>query len=283
MAVYYISADMEGVCGVSSPHQCYPKDNWTAYHAAVQQMADEINWVAQILLESDPSARILVNDAHSTMTNLQPGHLLPQLSLLSGKPKLCAMMTGLTAEAEAAFLIGYHAKAGTERGVLNHTFHNKLANVEINGVSYGEAGINALYASLVHRVPIVLASGDDVFCREITPLVPGIQTVETKIGITTTAAQCHAVDTVKARYIEATRQALKSLPQAKANLPKLEGPYRLVLTFTNSLACDVVMTSPLYTRLDGTRVEVTSPDFQHTYQALQTAYTMLAYTHYMDW
>ena len=60
--------------------------------------------------------------------------------------------------------------------------------ISVNGVSYGEGGINALYASLVHNVPVILASGDQAFCAEITDLIPGIATVRTKTSLTASAA-----------------------------------------------------------------------------------------------
>jgi D-amino peptidase len=287
MARYYISADLEGVSGVTSPLQCYPKDDLTGYGDAVDALALEVNTVAETLLKLDPQAYILVNDAHSTMTNLAQEDLIPQIALLSGKPKLCAMMAGVDSSFDGAIFIGYHAKAGTEKGVLNHTFHSKLFDVKVNGVSYGEGGINALYASLVHQVPLILGSGDKAFCQEIRTLIPQLRVVETKAGLTTTAANNYAVEQVIAAYQEETMKAVEELKRwSKGNASEqklsLEAPYTLEITFTNSLACDVVMTSPLYTRKDGRTVELTTDNFQHVYQGLQSAYTMLCYTDFME-
>lgn len=285
MTKYYISADLEGVCGVASPLQCYPKDDLTGYTMAVKQMALEVNTVAEAIFAHNPDAEVLVNDAHSTMTNLAQEMLSSRVHLLSGKPKLCAMMTGLDDSYRGAILLGYHAKAGTEKGVLNHTFHHKLYDVQVNGQSLGEGGINALYAGLVHQVPVILASGDKAFCKEIKTLMPSLHTVETKAGITTTAAQCHAWDKVKEDYRVQAAEALKKSQQWGQNGSTLtlpEAPYTLTITFIDSLACDVVMTSPLYKRVDGTTVEMTADNFKTLYQGLQSAYTMLAYTHYME-
>lgn len=286
MAKYYISADLEGVCGVSSPLQCYPKDQWAGYDMAVRQLALEVTTVAESILAHDSQAEIVVNDAHSTMTNLNPEQLLPCIALLSGKPKLCAMMAGLDSSFKAALLIGYHAKAGTEKGVLNHTFHSKLFDVAINGVSCGEGGINTFYASLVHQVPVILASGDAAFCQEIAQISDGIYTVETKVGLTTTAAKSHDRETVLEAYRDATSQAvgecLKWNSNQKAKLVKLAPPYTLRMTFIHSLACDVVMTSPLYQRIDGRTVILAADDFETVYRGLQSAYTMLSYTDFME-
>ncbi len=282
MAKYYISADLEGVCGVSSLLQCYPKEDQTGYQAAVNQLALEINTVAKVILQEDPTAENLVNDAHSTMTNLTLAHLSPQIALLSGKPKVCAMMSGLDESFKGAFFIGYHARAGVENSVLNHTFHSKLFDVKVNGKSYGEGEINALYASLTHQVPVLLASGDRAFCQEIKTVVPNIHTVETKIGITTTAAQCHPQESVMRSYQEQTRNALQTLKKGQGSLPSENAPFTLQITFINTLACDVAMTSPLYKRLEGRTIEMTTDNFKTLYQGLQSAYTMLSYTHYME-
>lgn len=286
MARYYISADLEGVCGVTSPLQCYPLDDRSGYDMAVGQLALEINTVANTILEADPTAEIVVNDAHSTMTNLTPDMLLPQVQLLTGKPKRCAMVAGLDATFDAALFIGYHARAGVEKGVLNHTFHSKLFDVQINGVSYGEGGINALYASLQFQVPLILASGDRAFCEEIKPLVAHIRTVETKVGLTTTAARCASRDAVLSAYREQTLQAVRDLLQwPKARLSErliaMPPPYTLEITFTTSLSCDVVVTSPLYTQINGRTVQLITNNFQELYQGLQAAYTMLGYTDFM--
>jgi len=280
MPKYYLSVDLEGVCGVTSLLQCYPKADRAPFNDAVEQLAEEINLVAFALLEADSHSEIVVNDAHSTMTNLHLEHLLSSgISLVSGKPKLCAMMAGLDSSFDAAFLIGYHAKAGTEKGVLNHTFHSKLFDVKINGVSYGEGGINAYYASLVHQVPVVLASGDKAFCEEIRSVLPEVCTVETKQGLTTTAAQNIAVDQLEAAYTQQTQKAISRKPKFPA---KLKSPYTLEITFTTSLACDVAMTSPLYQRVDGRTLTTKTDNFETLYRSLQAAYTMLGYTDYME-
>ncbi len=283
MTRFYISADLEGVGGVTNPVQCYPKEDRSGYEVAVRQLAAEVNAVAQSILESRPDAEILVNDAHSAMINLSLEPLSPKIQLLSGKPKLCAMMAGLDSGFDAAFFVGYHAKAGAEKGVLNHTYHNKLFDVSVNGTSYGEGGINALYASLVHKVPVILAGGDRAFCEEIRTVIPNVETVETKTGLTTTAARCRSSADVLEDYRAKTKRVLESPDSWRNNLLNIQAPYTLRITFTNSLACDVVVTSPLYKRLDGRTVEATVNMFQEVFQVLQAAYTMLAYTHYMDW
>ena len=277
----YISADLEGANGVISPLQCTPDKDPAAYELAVAQLALEVNTVAEAALAGGADF-ILVNDSHCAMTNLAIAQLDSRVALLSGKPKLCAMAAGLDTTFDGAIYIGYHAKAGSEKGILNHTFHSKLFDVSVNGVSYGEGGINALYASLVHGVPVVLASGDQTFCAEIRELIPQLETVQTKITLTTTAAHCRPQVELLEDYRAKTYQVLRSKTDWKRNLLSLSVPYDLTVTFTHSLDADVAMTLPWIKRLDGRTVTYQAKDFQEVYQALQSIYSILSYTHFME-
>lgn len=281
MTRLYISADIEGVCGVVSTHHCATQPDRTAYDWAVAQLAAEVGAVVETALAEGVS-HILVNDSHFTMTNLRLDQLDGRLSLLTGKPKRCAMSAGLNASYDAAIYVGYHAKAGTHQGVLCHTFHSKLFDVSINGVSYGEGGINALYASLVHGVPVILTSGDRAYLSEIQALIPGIEAVETKVGLTYTAAECHPVQAVLADYQAKTRQVIKNQDGWAQNLLNVPGPYELVMTFINPLAADAANTIPGVQRVDGTRLSFKTDQFEVVYQMLQSCYSILAYTQYLE-
>lgn len=281
MTKLYISADLEGVCGVVSPHHCDPHPDRSAYDWAVSQLELEVGAVVEAALEEGVS-EILVNDSHCTMTNLYLEQVHPKVSLLTGKPKRCAMSVGLDKSFDAAIYVGYHAKAGAHRGVLSHTFHNKLFDVSVNGVSYGEGGINALYASLVFGVPLVLASGDRAFIEEIHTLIPALHTVETKIGLTQTSARCHPLEKVLGDYAAKTREALQNRSAWKNNLLNVPGPYELKMTFINPLAADAANTIPGLERLDGRTLLFRTEHFETVYQMLQSCYSILAFTHYLE-
>lgn len=279
MTKLYISADLEGAAWVTSPRQCDAGRDTEAYNHACRELAEEVTVVAEAALETGVSA-IVVNDAHFTMTNLRPDHLPPEVSLLSGKPKNCAMAAGLDDSFDGAIYIGYHAMAGTERGILNHTFHDRLFDVSINGRSYGEGGINALYASLAHQVPVVLASGDQAFCDEIRDLLPGVETVRTKTSLTATAALSRPKTELFADYRETVRRVLDNRTNWGKSLLTLTPPYELVMTYTHTMACDVAMTLPWLERLDGRRVRYVTDNFEALYRAMQSAYAILGYGTY---
>jgi len=277
----YISADLEGVCGVVSPHHCSAEPDRAAYEWAVSQLEMEVGAVVEAALDHGVS-EILVNDSHCTMTNLYLEQVDPRVSLLTGKPKRCAMSAGLDQTFDAAIYVGYHAKAGAHKGVLSHTFHGKLFDVSVNGVSYGEGGINALYASLVFGVPLVLASGDRAFVEEIHQLLPGLETVETKEGITQTSAKCHPLEKVLEDYAAKTRKVLENRANWAEHVLVLPGPYELQMTFINPLAADAANTIPGLERKDGRTLVFNTDNFQTLYQMLQSSYSILAFTSYLE-
>lgn len=281
MTKLYISADLEGVCGVTSPHQCAAAPDRSAYDWAVSQLEMEVGAVVEAALDHGVS-EILVNDSHCTMANLYLEQVHPKVSLLTGKPKRCAMSAGLDETFDAAIYVGYHAKAGAHKGVLCHTFHSKLFDVSVNGVSYGEGGINALHAALTYGVPLVLASGDRAFVDEIHQLIPDLVTVETKEGLTHTAARCHPLERVLEDYAAKTRQILENRANWKQNLPKVSGPFDLRVTFINTLAADAANTIPGVDRLDGRTIGYKADRFETIYQMLQSLYSILSYTAFLE-
>lgn len=277
MTKLYISADLEGVCGVVTWHQCAPEPDRAAYDLAVAQLETEVEAVVQAALDAGVE-EILVNDSHCGMTNLRLEQIHPEVSLLSGKPKRCAMSAGLDSSFDGAIYVGYHAKAGAHKGVLAHTFHNKLFDVSINGVSHGEAGVNALYASLVYGVPLVLGSGDKAFAEEIHTLLPNLVTVETKEGLTQTAARNRPLEALLTDYAEKTQQVIADKANWKKNVLKLAGPYKLQMTFINPLAADTANLIPGLTRVDGRTLAYQTDNFETLYQMLQSCYSILANT-----
>ncbi len=90
-------------------------------------------------------------------------------------------MLGIDESFDAVIFLGYHAKAGTEGGVIAHTSSGNVIDLSINGVSLPEAGYNALLAGL-HDVPVVLVVGDNWICSQVKELFGEVTPVETKVG-----------------------------------------------------------------------------------------------------
>ena len=197
MKKIYISADVEGLNGITSFKQTLPE-----YVDDYAQMRPQLHLELNALIKGLKQAKveeIVINDAHNTMTNITLTELPNDIKLISGKPKKVSMMYGLDETFDGVIFFGYHAKA-TSKGVLAHTFNINFKSVWLNDEKISEAQLNGIYAKTLN-VPIVLASGDNVFCDEIKKDIGNIKTIQTKTAITNTAAICEKNEDLLNLYI----------------------------------------------------------------------------------
>ena len=103
-----------------------------------------------------------------------PTSSTPRASLISGSPKPLSMMQGIGESFQACLFIGYHAKAGTEAAILDHTISGSVVQaIRINGIEMPELGINAAIAGYF-GVPVVMVSGDTALCAQAKAMLgPG--------------------------------------------------------------------------------------------------------------
>ena len=199
------------------------------------------------------ATEIVVRDGHGAKTNIIPDLLHEEAKLLRGvtaRPE--NMMLGLDESFDAVIFIGYHAKGGTEEGILAHTSSGNVVDLLVNGVSLPEAGYNAQMAGLL-GVPVVLVAGDDWICGQVEELFGNVTTVETKLGMGTAALNLHP-KVARKKIREATTEALGDL--SRYELFKLDPPYQMVLK--------VHREKPLYPGAEKTgegEFSFTSPDF----------------------
>src|SRR5512143_1801552 len=185
----YLSIDMEGIAGVVHEDQTNPVDPRCAseYARFRRLMTLEANAAIEGALAGG-ATRVLVNDSHWTMRNLLAEELHPGAELLSGGPKTWSMMEGIDRGWDLAALVGYHARAGTARAILDHTYTDRILDVRLNGVSVGEIGINAALAG-AFGVPVVLVSGDAATAAEARALLgDSVRTVVVKEAVSRDSA-----------------------------------------------------------------------------------------------
>ena len=85
------------------------------------------------------------------LSNIIPEELDERATLSRGKPRHYGMMDGIDEGYDLAMFVGVHGSAGAGSSVLSHTFTGHLFDVKINGVSYGELGLNAAMAGVLSR------------------------------------------------------------------------------------------------------------------------------------
>ena len=170
----FISVDMEGVSGITDPEDVLP--DGADYQRGRVFMTGDAN--AAILGAYDGGAdEVLVNDSHWIMRNLLLEQLDPRARTIKGLHKSLCMVQGLDPSYDGAVFVGYHACAGTEGGVLNHTLLGKeIQNVYLNGEPTGETRLNAAYAGHF-GVPVLVVAGDAAVCAEAERFLDGTVTV----------------------------------------------------------------------------------------------------------
>lgn len=263
-----ISADMEGISGVVS--NSHTRADHKEFERFRVLMTDDVNAAVDGALAAG-AARIVVNDSHSTMTNILIEKLHSTAELISGSPKSFSMMEGITADVDAVFFIGYHASAGTQHAVLAHTWSGAVLEVRLNDISVGEIGLNAALAG-AFDVPVVLVTGDEAATAEARALLGSVETVAVKKAVGEVAAQCLHPETVHERIRAAAARAL-----ASPGTPPfaLEPPIVLRVTFQRPLFADRAQLIPGCSRLDGRTLKWVGDDMRAVYQAF-TAMARLA-------
>jgi len=220
----FISVDMEGITGVV--HEDDASRDGKDYDYFRQTMTREANAAIEGALAAG-ATEIVVRDSHGTALNLLPEMLNRNSKLLrdwSQGPMY--MMEGIDESYDAAVFVGYHARAGTTDGVLDHTSSGDVTNVRINGISMPETGYNALMAGHV-GVPVVFVAGDKAVCDQAREILGNVETVAVKEGIGAAALNLHPE--VSRELIRAgVERALTNLDDYKPY--KLKPPYKLQLT-----------------------------------------------------
>ncbi len=230
----YISVDMEGIAGVVNSEQT--SSSGSDYNLARRWMTQEVNAAIRGALRAG-ATEIVVNDSHGSMRNVVISELDQAASLITGSPKPLSMMQGIDETFDAVFLIGYHARAGSEDGVLDHTYSGgSVYSIKVNGMELGEAEQNALTAGCFD-VPVVLVTGDKTVCGQAKKsLGEGLETAVVKEGIGRYAAKSLTPAKACELIQEKAERALRN--RGRAEPFKLQSPYRFELTYYRSSMAD---------------------------------------------
>ena len=216
----YISVDLEGISGVNGDDQT--SAGQPEYGRARKLMAEDANAAIRGAFEGG-ATEVVVNDSHGGQRNLLPEDLDPRASLISHSFKRHGMMEGLDDSFDAIIFVGYHAKADTPRGLFAHTGSGIVKDLQINGKSVGEGGMNAALAAW-YGVPVVAVTGDDVAIAQVKETVPDVKTAMTKRAINMRAAQLEPLQKARSEIQRASREGVAG---SKKRAPQRQGPYRV--------------------------------------------------------
>lgn len=257
-----ISVDMEGISGIVHAAETNPDRHDYARGRAL--MTAEANAVIAGVLDAEPTAVVLVADAHGTYRNLLPEELDRRAHLVRGKPRPLGMLGGLDENTDAVMLIGYHARAGGGPAVLAHTMSGEILDVRVGGRSMGEIGLNAAMAG-ESGVPVVLLSGDDTACAELSDLVPSAATVAVKQALGQAAAVALHPEVARERLRRAAAEAITR----RTTVPPLTvaGPVDVEVDLAGPYTVDLATLVPGVSRAEGGRtVAFTADAFSDAYR-----------------
>jgi D-amino peptidase len=231
-------------------------------------MAEDVNAAVAGALEAG-ATEVVVNDSHGSMRNINPDDLHPRAILISGSPKPLSMMQGIDASFAACLFIGYHAKAGTEDAILDHTISGSVVRaIKVNGVELPELGLNAAIAGY-YGVPVIFVSGDTAVCRQAGEVLgKDVVAVAVKEAFGRLAAKLVPMAEARRMITAGVKDALAELGKIKPF--KLAAPFRFELGYYVSGQADMgAMLLPNVKRQDARTLVFTADDFIDGFRTLR--------------
>lgn len=225
-----ISADCEGVTGITNTDELlYGRPR---YEFMRGMLTDDVNAAIEGAYAGG-ATEVVVNDAHWTMTNVQIERLDPRADLIKGFHKHLCMVEGVQ-EADAVFFLGYHARTGDSDAVGNETILGReIVEIRMNGRPVGESEINAAVCGQF-GVPVIFASGDDLYEKELRETLPDVEFGLTKYALDRWAARLFAPARSLANIRTAAEKAVTRARSGEFTPYAIDGPISLSVTFSSS-------------------------------------------------
>ncbi|WP_370023094.1 M55 family metallopeptidase [Planotetraspora sp. GP83] len=265
----YLSVDMEGVTGLTDPEEMHAGGR--GYERGCELMTGDANAVVEGAFDGGADA-VLVNDAHGSTKNLRVDLIDPRATLIRGPGKPHRMGQGLSRDFAAACFAGYHARAGVQHGVLNHTWMGKeIQNVYLNGEICGETRLVAGFAGSL-GVPVALVTGDEAVCEEARELLGDVETVAVKKGIDRFAAELLPPIVAQRKIREAAAQAVGRLADFRPYV--VAPPYTLGVEWNSTAIAAACAIVPGVKQVGPRDTEFTTDDY-HEIMALFGLFSMI--------
>ena len=190
--------------------------------------------------------------------------------MLSGGPKFRSMMEGIDDGFDAAMFIGYHARSGTPRAIIDHTYTDRVHEARLNGKPVGELAINAALAG-AHDVPIAMVSGDQALAAEARDLLgEAVETVVVKQAVGRFAARSVHPSEACRRIREGATTALRRRHQPL----RLSSPITLEVEFELTQMADMAELVPGSVRIGGRTLQYRHDDYREVFRAWRALYNL---------
>ncbi|MFN3284289.1 MAG: M55 family metallopeptidase [Pseudothermotoga sp.] len=256
----FISADMEGISGVVSSSHVEPDTK--EYERFRKIMTKEVNVVVEAAYQFG-ATEVVVNDSHNNMDNILIEELHPKAVLISGSPKPWSMMQGIDESFDAVFFVGYHARAGSEQAIMDHTYTGRVLYAKVNGKPMSEAGLNGRLAG-VFSVPVALVAGDQNTIRCAKEELNDFVGVVVKEACGRYSAKLYSFDVVKERLTNGVKQALENIKNFKPTIER--EPVELEISFIRSAMTEMASLIPNVIRKDARTICYKASNYIEAYK-----------------
>lgn len=264
-----IAADMEGITGVTNWNQVDP--HHPEYVRFRRLMTGDVNAAARGVCAAGVN-EIFVVDGHERGSNILVEDLDPCAQLISGDYAPLAMIQGIEQGIDGVIFVGYHARAGSQNAILDHTWSSrKVTNLWLNDILVGEYGLNGAVAGHFNA-PVLMITGDQTTCDQAKELLGSIETVVVKTALSRMAALCLPAQITEELIQRTALVAIKHLQAGEAPKPFIvTSPVRVTIDFISSEQADQAALLPGSKRVDGRRLTFTADDMLAAYYAFQAA------------
>ena len=208
----YIVTDLEGASGVYKFSQTRETES-PLYRPACEYLMGDLAAVVRGLRHAGVQ-EILILDGHGLQAFVP--HLMEAgAKYITGKPRP-GVLWGLDETYAGLIIVGQHAMAGTEDGVLSHTQSSRGENrYWYNGVESGELAQVAAYAAH-YGVPPVMVTGDEATCREARKFFgEHCVTVAVKQGLAREAGVLYPFAETRQALYEGAKRVVAAIPSCK--------------------------------------------------------------------
>ncbi len=253
---------MEGIGGVAA--YSYVMMKGVEYERARRWMTDEAN----ACIDGAASAgaeKFCVNDSHGAMHNIYADDLDPRAELLVGTAKPWSMGQGIDGGYDTCFFVGYHARAGHPKGVLDHTYASRaIYELRLDAKPVGETTLNA-YLAGYFGATVSLVAGDDATCAEARALLGrDVVTVRTKDA----AGRFAAKMVHPSKVCDALRDGAAKAVETKLSPLAPKGRHEVDLAFLTSAMADMAELIPGTRRVGARSVAYGAKDYLEVYKAM---------------
>ncbi len=262
----FISVDLEGMPFVVIPGHLNLKGS---LYEEARKIATKVTLAVADELRKNSFNEVIIADSHGPMVNLLVDDLPEYVEIVRGYPRPVSMVSGIEGCDVACFL-GYHAKSGTRRSVLAHTYSGgNIQKVQVNDVEVSEFLLNAYVAGDLN-VPVILVAGEAQLLEDdVRQHASWIETVALKHSVSSVAAISPSLIRLEKELRESTSRAVTNFKQNRTVPLNTEKPVNVRITFKSILQADAAELLPIAKRVDGLSVEYQTEDMITGYKVFE--------------